>query len=96
MKKLTKGQRQIIAEKVSSTVRVLELLGFDYEVSAPRHKKEKGNKSPRIIRASRGNKYLFTVYNNISGNTWGNLANGKPIPMGSNEDLYTYLRDKYG
>ena len=38
---MNKGQRRIIAEKVSSTVRVLELLGFDYEVSDPRHEKEK-------------------------------------------------------
>jgi len=46
---MNKGQRQIIAEKVASTVRVLELLAFNYEVSAPKNKREKGNRSPRVI-----------------------------------------------
>jgi hypothetical protein len=46
---MNRGTRQIIAEKVASTVRVLELLGLDYSVGAPKRTKVKGNKSPRVI-----------------------------------------------
>lgn len=45
---MNKAQRQVIAEKISSTVRVLELLGLSYEVRAPKNKREKGNSSPRV------------------------------------------------
>jgi len=90
---MNRGQREIIADRISSTVRVLELLCFDYEVSAPRLKRKEGNKSPRIIRVYAGKKYLLTAYNDVKGNTWANQANGKPIPgLGSIENLCNYLR----
>ena len=37
---MNNGQRQVVAEKVSSTVRVLELLGFDYAVLPPKNKRK--------------------------------------------------------
>jgi hypothetical protein len=66
---MNNGQRQIIAEKISSTVRVLELLGFDYKVSAPRNKRGKGNTSPRVIHVNVGKSLSLRVYNSTEGNT---------------------------
>lgn len=91
---MNKGQRQIIAEKVSSTVRVLELLGFDYKVSAPKNKREKGNKSPRVVYVEVGKSQPLRVYNNVRGYTWANEPNGKPISgVKSVQDLYGYLSE---
>lgn len=93
---MNKGQRQIIAEKIASTVRVLELLGFDYEVSAPKHRREKGNRSPRVIYVEVGETKPLRIYNSVSGNTWANLPNGRPIAeVKSIEDLYNYLSETY-
>lgn len=69
---MNNGQRQVIAEKISSTVRVLELLGFDYKVSAPKNKREKGNRSPRVIYVNVGKSQPFRIYNSTTGNTWAN------------------------
>jgi hypothetical protein len=89
---MNNGQRQIIAEKVSSTVRVLELLGFDYEVCAPKHKRERGNKSPRVVYVEVGKPQRLRVYNSIGGHTWANEPDGAPIAeVKSIEDLYSYL-----
>ena len=86
------GQRQIIAEKVSSTVRVLELLGFDYEVTDPKNQRERGNSSPRVVRVDVGETNRLRVYNSIRGTTWANEPDGTPIPeVKSVEDLYRYL-----
>jgi hypothetical protein len=91
---MNKGQRQIIAEKVSSTVRVLELLGFDYKVSAPKNKREKGNKSPRVVHVNVGKSQSLRIYNSFGGHTWANEPNGKPISeVKSIEDLYRYLSE---
>ena len=89
---MNKGQLQIIAEKINSTVRVLELLGFDYQVSGPKNKREKGNKSPRVIYVNVGKTQSLRIYNSATGHTWANQPNGKPIAaVGSVEDLYEYL-----
>lgn len=89
---MNKGQRQIIAEKISSTVRVLELLGFEYQVSGPKKRREKGNKSPRVIYVDVGKTQRLRIYNSAGGHTWANEPNGKPIAaVGSVEDLYEYL-----
>jgi hypothetical protein len=89
------GQRQIIAEKISSTVRVLELLGLDYSVAAPKNARKKGNKSPRVIRIRSGDVMGLRIYNSVGGHTWANEASGKPIPhIGSIETLYSYLQSR--
>lgn len=89
---MNNGQRQIIAEKVSSTVRVLELLGFDYEVCPPKHKREKGNRSPRVVYVDVGKSRRLRVYNSVGGHTWANEPDGTPIAeVKSIEDLYSYL-----
>ena len=86
------GQRQIIAEKVSSTVRVLELLGYAYEVRAPKKKKESGNRSPRVVYVDVGKSKQLRVYNSVGGHTWANEPDGTPIAeVKSVEDLYGYL-----
>jgi hypothetical protein len=91
---MNKAQRQIIAEKVSSTVRVLELLGFDYEVCAPKNEREKGNKSPRVVYVDVGKSQRLRVYNSVGGHTWANEPNGTPISeVKSIEDLYGYLSE---
>jgi len=93
---MNRGQRQIIAEKVSSTIRVLELIGLEYTVSAPKNKRGKGNKSPRVIYVNVGEAHPLRIYNSMTGSTWANLPNGKPIAeIGSNEDLYAYLSERY-
>ena len=93
---MNKGQRQIIAEKVSSTVRVLELLGFEYEVSAPKNRREKGNKSPRVVYVDVGESHPLRIYNSVNGYTWANQPNGMPIAEIKNiEDLYKYLAEWY-
>jgi len=92
---MNRGQRQVIAEKVSSTIRVLELLGFEYDVSGPKNMRRKGNSSPRVVYVRRGESLLLRVYNNAGGSTWANKADGAPIAtIGSIEDLYEYLYDK--
>jgi hypothetical protein len=92
MKRMNRGQRQIIAEKVASTVRVLELLGLDYEVSAPKNKREKGNRSPRVISVKLGKSKGLRIYNGLNGKTWANQSNGAPIAeVKSIEDLYNHL-----
>jgi hypothetical protein len=92
---MNSGERQIIAEKVSSTVRVLELLGLDYSVSAPRNVRRKGNRSPRVINVWLGGGKPLRVYNGVGGHTWANEPSGKPIPLiGSVEELYQYLKER--
>src|SRR5690242_3676817 len=89
---MNKGQRQIIAEKIGSTVRVLELLGFDYTVTPPRIERRKGNKSPRVVEVQRGGRPYLWVYNSAGGDTWANKTDGTPIAtVGSVEDLYDFL-----
>jgi hypothetical protein len=91
---MNRAQRQVIAEKVSSTVRVLELLGLNYTVSAPKNQREKGNKSPRVIYVDIGQERPLRVYNSMSGSTWANEPSGKPIAaIASIEDLYDYLSE---
>jgi hypothetical protein len=93
------GERQIIAEKIASTVRVLELLGYQYDVTPPRNERKKGNKSPRVVYVYAGKSrdraqedLRLRVYNNASGTTWAYRADGSPIKdIGSVEDLYDWL-----
>jgi hypothetical protein len=90
------GQRQIIAEKVSSTIRVLELLGFDYEVTDPRNHREKGNKSPRVVHVKSEGARILRVYNTLGGVTWAADDKDNPIAeIKSNEALYAYLDREY-
>jgi hypothetical protein len=63
-------QRQIVAEKIGSTVRVLELLGLEYTVHNPRRPNPKGNKSPRVVTVRYGNDREMRVYNGMDGSTW--------------------------
>ena len=94
---MNKAQRQVIAEKISSTVRVLELLGFEYDVSAPKNVRKKGNKSPRVVNVRVGRSQPLRIYNSTGGHTWAHQPNGEPIPqVKSIEDLYDYLRTQYG
>lgn len=90
---MNNGQRQVVAEKVSSTVRVLELLGLEYVVTRPRRERAAGNRSPRVVYVDIGAKRPLRVYNSGSGNTWANGPSGAPIKeVKSVEDLYAYLR----
>lgn len=92
---MNRDQRQVIAEKISSTVRVLELLGFEYEVSGPKRIRSKGNTSPRIVHVKVEDKHRLWVGNSSSGATWANETNGRPIPqIKSIEDLYEYLKER--
>ena len=93
---MNKNQKQIIAEKIASTVRVLELLGFKYRVTDPVRPKAKGNKSPRVVRIELGGGKEMRVYNGVGGATWAHQPDGKPIAgVKSIEELYDYLRKKY-
>jgi hypothetical protein len=87
---MNKGERQVIAEKI----RILELLGFDYQVSAPKHKREKGNKSPRVnFCVDIGDIHPLRIYNSAGDHTWANLPNGKPIAaVGTVEELIRISR----
>jgi len=90
---MNRGQRQVIAEKVGSTIRILELLElYDYEVRGPRNKREKGNKSPRIVCVNIGKSKPLRIYNSTRGHTWANQPDGKPVPgIHSIEELYAHL-----
>jgi len=90
---MNRGQRQVIAEKISSTVRILELLEFDDLPGAcPRNKREKGNKSPRVVCVNMGKSKPLLIYNGTRGHTWANQPNGKPVSsVYSIEELHTYL-----
>jgi hypothetical protein len=81
---------------IGSTVRVLELLEFDYAVSAPRNVRKKGNKSPRIINLDVGQERPLSIHNSHEGYTWASSPDGKAIAeIRSIEDLYAYLLAKY-
>jgi len=88
------GKRQVIAEKIASTVRVLELLGFhDYQITAPRNQRDGGNKSPRVVRVDIGEKSPLRIYNSYGGYMWANMPDGAPIPgIRVPEDLYRFLQ----
>jgi len=93
---MNRVQRQVIAEKISSTVRVLELLGFEYTVDDPKNIRQKGNKSPRVVNVDVGEKYPLRIYNSMRGSTWANEPDGTAIKeIKSIEDLYIYLKDNY-
>ena len=93
---MNRAQRQVIAEKISSTVRVLELLGFEYEVNDPRNEKRGGNRSPRVVHVDVGERSKLRVYNGVAGGTWAYAPNGQPISeVHSIEDLYNYLSENY-
>src|SRR4051794_29977688 len=89
------GKHQVIAEKIASTVRILELLGFhDYQVTGPKHQREKGNASPRVVRVNIGADAALRIYNSGGGHTWANMPDGKPVPgIVSIEDLYSFLKE---
>ena len=89
------GKRQVIAEKIGSTIRALELLGFhDYEVTGPKNQRDGGNKSPRVVRVNVGEKYHLLIYNGTGGHTWANMPDGSPIPgISSVEDIYRFLAE---
>ena len=85
-------QRQVIAEKIGSTVRILELLGFEYTVAGPERQRKAGNRSPRVVSVDVGKRLPMKVYNSVGGATWAHEPGGKPIPnLKSVEDLYAYL-----
>src|SRR4051812_16313141 len=88
------GQRQVIAEKIGSTVRMLELVGFhDYEVTSPRNQRKGGNASPRVVRVNIGQKNPLRIYNGTRGSTWANGPDGEPIRgIVHVDDLYNYFR----
>ncbi len=92
---MNKAQRRIIAEMIASTVRVLELLGLDYEVTAPKNQRKKGNKSPRVVYATMKDGEIIRIYNDWSGHIWANQGNGKPIKeVRTTEDLHEYLHER--
>jgi len=92
---MNNNKRQIVAEKIASTVRVLELLGLEYEVSGPHNIRKKGNKCPRVILARCGKKWAIRIYNSKGGATWANEEDGTPVgAVHSIEDLYEYLKKR--
>jgi hypothetical protein len=95
---MKRAHRQIIAEKISSTVRILELLGFEYEVAGPKRLKASGNKSPRVVTVMHAGVPVLRVYNGTGGHTWANRANGEQAKgIDSPETLYLFLsNDGFG
>jgi hypothetical protein len=96
---MNKGERRVIAEQVASTVRVLELLGFQYQVSPPRNERKGGNKSPRVVYVYAGSDFRpedlrLRIYNSAGGHTWANKPDGTPVDVGTVEDLYDYLASR--
>jgi hypothetical protein len=57
---MNRGTRQIIAEKVASTVRVLELLGLDYSVGAAQEGESKGQQVTARDLSQDGVRWLVT------------------------------------
>ena len=91
---MNKAHRQIIAEKISSTVRVLELLSFEYEVTGPKKLKAAGNKSPRVVTIKLAGEPVLRVYNGAGGHTWANWVNGDQAKgIDSPEGLYAVLSE---
>ncbi|MEJ1962666.1 MAG: hypothetical protein WDO56_14420 [Gammaproteobacteria bacterium] len=91
-KKLSQVARQVVAEKISSTVRVLELIGLDYRVADPQRQKSVGNRSPRVVTVLIDGRDVMRVYNGVKGATWANWVDGEPVRgIGSPEDLYVLL-----
>jgi hypothetical protein len=94
---VNKGEKRVIAEQVASTVRVLELLGFQYyRVLPPRNERRGGNKSPRVVYVYAGadcsqEDLKLRIYNSAGGHTWANKPDGTPVDVGSVEELYEYL-----
>ena len=93
---MNKGERRVIAEQVASTVRVLELLGFQYRELPPRNERRGGNKSPRVVYVygtadCKEEDLRLRIYNSAGGHTWANKSDGTPVDVGSVEELYDYL-----
>ncbi|MCC6908277.1 MAG: hypothetical protein IT430_10085 [Phycisphaerales bacterium] len=92
---MNRGQRRVIAEMIASTVRVLELLGLDYEVTAPKNQRKKGNKSPRVVYAKMKDEEIVRIYNDWNGHIWANRGDGKPIKgVRTTEELHNYLYER--
>jgi hypothetical protein len=91
---MNRAQRQVIAEKISSTVRVLELLGFEYTVPDPRHERVGGNRSPRVIHVDVGEKTRLRVYNGVSGGTWAYAPVDRFIADRRNLSVWVRFRRK--
>ena len=93
---LNRGQQQVIADKIANTIRILELLGFSYRVSAPKNTRQKGNKSPRVVYVDVGKSSELRIYNSYNGYTWANSPDGEPIQgVKTIEDLYQYLKENF-
>ena len=91
---MNRGHLQIIAEKVSSTIRVLELLQLEYTVSAPKRERVSGNQCPRVVHTKVGSKSI-RIYNSKTGNTWATESDGTPISdVKSVESLHFYLSSR--
>jgi hypothetical protein len=86
----------VVPEKISSTIRILELVGFEYSITAPKNKRRKGKASPRVVYVEVGKSHPLRIYNSTNGHTFAHGPNGKPIPeVKSIDDLYDYLSKKY-
>ena len=89
---MDKSEREIVTEKVVSTVRMLEGLEFDYCVSGPKQKRKSGNQYDRVVTISLGNGDVLAFYNHATGRTWASGKDG-PVPeVKSIEGLETYLK----
>jgi hypothetical protein len=89
---MNRAQRQVVAEKIGSPIRALELLGLEYEVTPPKNAKEAGNRSPRVVHVRVGHGKPLRVYNGVTGSTWANTGDGKPIAeIKTIETLFSYL-----
>jgi len=63
-------------------------------VRAPKNKREKGNRSPRVVCVDIGKSRPLRIYNSTRGHTWANQPDGTPVPgVRSIEELYAYLVD---
>lgn len=59
---MNRGERQVIAEKMASTVRALALLGVQYAVTPPRNEWKRGNTLPRVVHVIEAERELLRCH----------------------------------
>lgn len=85
-------EQELVTEKVVDTVRMLESLGFDYQVTGPKQIRGKGNQYRRIVTVDVGQGDVVAFYNPAKGKTFASGKNGAIRGVKSIEDFANYLQ----
>lgn len=89
---MSKSEQEIVTDKIVSTARTLEELGFDYSVTGPKQDRKKGNQYLRIVTIQIGDGQVIAFYNPAKGRTFASDKSGVIRGVKSIEDLAKHLK----